>query len=56
VKFLKSYGSDKCIFASDWPILPFDRPLQQIDDLGLSPEVRARFMAGNAIRAFRLPF
>jgi predicted TIM-barrel fold metal-dependent hydrolase len=54
VKFLSSYGSDRCIYASDWPLLPFDGPLAQVGTLGLSPEVSAKFLAGNAIRAFGL--
>jgi predicted TIM-barrel fold metal-dependent hydrolase len=54
LQFLKTYGRDKCIFASDWPILPFDRPLDQVESLGLSDEVKARFLGENAVHAFKL--
>ncbi len=53
-KFLASYGQDKCIHASDWPLLSFDASLDQIDLMGLKPEVKAKFLHGNAIRAFGL--
>lgn len=54
LKFLSSYGQDKCIYASDWPLLDFARPLAEARALGLKPEVEAKFLAGNAIRAFGL--
>jgi predicted TIM-barrel fold metal-dependent hydrolase len=54
VKFMASYGQDRCIYASDWPLLDFGRPVEQIGNLGLPDEVRRKFLAGNAIRAFRL--
>ena len=53
-KFLGGYGQDKCIYASDWPLLDFQRPLAEARALGLSEEVEAKFLAENAIRAFRL--
>lgn len=53
-KFLASFGQDKCIYASDWPVLDFQRPLEQVDVLGLSAEVREKFLVSNAIKAFGL--
>jgi len=53
-KFLSSYGQDKCMFATDWPLLGFDQALDQVDTLELSPAVKAKFLHGNAIRAFGL--
>lgn len=53
-KFLGGYGQDKCIYASDWPLLDFQRPLAAARALGLSDEVEAKFLAENAIRAFGL--
>lgn len=53
-KFLSSYGQDRCLYASDWPLLDFERPLAQVRSMGLSPEVAQKFLAENAIRAFRL--
>ena len=53
-KFLRSYGQDKCIFGTDWPLLDFGSTLAQVDTLELEPAVRTKFLAGNAIRAFGL--
>lgn len=52
--FLTRYGQDRCIYASDWPLLDMERPLRQVEDLNLTEEVRRKFLAENAIRAFRL--
>lgn len=54
VKFMTSYGQDKAIWASDWPMLDFQRALAGLDDLGLSDEVRRKFLHDNCVRAFRL--
>lgn len=53
-KFLSSYGQDKCIFATDWPLLDFEMSLRQLDGLQLPSDVKAKFLHGNAIRAFDL--
>lgn len=54
VKFLSTYGQDRCIYASDWPLLDLKKPIEQVNDLGLSPVVRGKFLASNAHRAFGL--
>jgi predicted TIM-barrel fold metal-dependent hydrolase len=52
--FLTTFGRDKCIWATDWPIIDFDRALDQVDGLGLDEGVRRKFLHDNAIAAFRL--
>jgi len=54
LKYLRTYGQDKCIFATDWPLLDFEQTLAQVDALDLGPEVAGKFLAGNAVRAFDL--
>ena len=55
VHFLRTFGQDKCLFASDWPLLPIARPLGEMDEHCPLPEaVRRKFLRDNAIRAFRL--
>jgi len=54
VKFLSSYGQDKCIFATDWPLLDYNLPLAQVRRLGLEDTVLDKFLCANSIRAFRL--
>ena len=53
--FMKTFGKDKCMFASDWPLLPVARPLEQLDEhCAPSDEVKRKFLRDNAIRAFKL--
>lgn len=52
--FLTTFGREKCIWATDWPILDFGRALDQVDTLGLDEGVRRRFLHDDAVRAFRL--
>ena len=40
--------------GTDFPVLRFERTVQEIDDLGLKPEVRRKFMRDNAIRIYGL--
>jgi predicted TIM-barrel fold metal-dependent hydrolase len=55
VHFLKTFGKDKCLFASDYPVLQWDRLLAELDALQLPDEVRRKFLRENALRAFKLP-
>jgi hypothetical protein len=55
VHFMRTFGQDKCLFASDWPLLPIARPLDQLDQYCELPEAaRRKFLRDNAVRAFRL--
>jgi hypothetical protein len=55
VHFMRSFGQDKCLFASDWPLLPIARCVDQLDEFCPMPEaVRRKFVRDNAIRAFKL--
>jgi predicted TIM-barrel fold metal-dependent hydrolase len=54
VHYIKTYGSDKVLFGTNFPQLSFARCVEQIDALGLPPEPRAKFLYGNARRVFRL--
>jgi predicted TIM-barrel fold metal-dependent hydrolase len=55
VRFLKSFGKTKVCFATDYPLLQWERVLAEVDALALSPEVRERFFRTNALAAFKLP-
>ena len=47
-------NSDKVIFGTDYPVLPFKRTIEDIDALGLKPAVRRKLMRDNAIRIYGL--
>ena len=55
VHFLKTFGKDKVCFATDYPLLQWDRVLPEVESLELPPETRQRFLHDNARKAFRLP-
>ncbi|MBI1814606.1 MAG: amidohydrolase [Deltaproteobacteria bacterium] len=55
VNFLKTFGQDKVCFATDYPLLGFDRVAKEIDEhLGLTPEVKRKFLRENARRILKL--
>ena len=55
VNFINTYGQDKVIFGTDFPVLDFRRTMQEIDALALRPEVRKKLLGANARRVYRLP-
>lgn len=47
-------GTQKVMWGTDWPMQNFAESLQQVDDLGLDPDVRAALIGGNAERILNL--
>jgi predicted TIM-barrel fold metal-dependent hydrolase len=41
---------ERVLFGTDWPMLRYERALEEIDLLGLRPQSRAAYLAGNAER------
>ena len=54
VRYINSYGQDKVIFGSDFPVLRFQRTVEEIDQLDLKSEVRRKFMRDNVVRIYGL--
>lgn len=54
VHYLKTYGKDKVLFATDFPVLPFAKCVAQVDQLDLPEDVRGRFLYRNAQQVFDL--
>lgn len=52
VHYMNSYGSDKVLFGTDWPVIDPRRGVAEVEALGLRPEARAKVMRGNALRVF----
>ncbi len=55
VSYLNSYGQDKVLFGTDFPVLDFAPHHEEIDALDLRPEVRNKLLGANARRVYRLP-
>jgi hypothetical protein len=54
VKFINSYGQDKVMFGTDFPILRFDRTVQEIEALNIRPGPLNKLMRDNANRLYKL--
>ena len=52
VTFMRSYGQDKVLFGTNFPMLAFDDCVSQTSLLNLPKEVEEKFLAGNARRVF----
>ncbi len=53
-KFAGSWGQDKVIWATDYPLLPFQRTLDDVYACGFSNEANRKIVRDNAARVFRL--
>ena len=54
VKFINSYGQDKVIFGTDFPVLPFEQTRADIEALGLKPAALRKLLRENAVRVYKL--
>ena len=54
VNYINSYGQDKVIFGTDFPVLDFERTVAEIDKLGLRETSRRKFMRDNVAKLYRL--
>lgn len=54
VNYINSYGQDKVIFGTDFPVLDFERTVSDIKALGLRDNSVRKFMRENTIRLYKL--
>jgi uncharacterized protein len=54
VRFIDSWGQDKVIFGTDFPVIDFQRAMDEIDALKLRPEARQKLLRDNVLRVYRL--
>ena len=54
VRYIDSYGQDKVIFGTDFPVLQFERTRKEVEALGLRPEAKRKFLRDNAVRIYKL--
>lgn len=54
VRFVKGRGQDKVIWATDYPLLPFRRTLDELEPLGLSETIYRKLVRDNALRVFNM--
>lgn len=54
VHYINTYGQDKVIFGTDFPVLDFERTVAEIDALGLRETSRRKLMRDNVLRVYGL--
>ena len=54
VRFINSYGQDKVLFGTDFPVLDFERTRAEIEALSLKPEAKRKLLRDNARRVYKL--
>ena len=54
VQFIDTWGQDKVLFGTDFPVLDFERVRSEVDSLGLKPESKKKFMRENAKKVFKI--
>ena len=54
IKFMNSYGQDKVLFGTDFPVLDFERTRADFEAITLKPEVKRKVLRDNALRLYRL--
>jgi len=54
VDFVRGWGRDKVIWATDYPLLGFERTLAELEQLGLDDGILRKVVRDNAVRAFGL--
>ena len=54
IHYINTFGQDKVMFGTDFPVLDFERTRQEIEALGLRPEARRKLLRDNAIKVYSL--
>jgi len=54
VHYINTFGQDKVIFGTDFPVLDFVRTRNEIDELDLRPGPKRKLLRDNVIRIYGL--
>ena len=54
VHYINTYGQDKVIFGTDFPVLEFVRTRREIEDMDFRPEPKRKFLRDNVRRIYNL--
>jgi predicted TIM-barrel fold metal-dependent hydrolase len=55
VHYANSYGREKVMFGTDWPVIDPERAVAEVEELGFREESKRLLMRDNALRVFGLP-
>ncbi len=54
VHFINSWGQDKVIFGTDFPVIDIEQAIQEIDALELRPDSKRKLLRENSLRLYKL--
>jgi predicted TIM-barrel fold metal-dependent hydrolase len=54
IHYINTFGQDKVMFGTDFPVLDFKKTMDQISDLNFRPHVLPKFMRETAEKVFKL--
>jgi predicted TIM-barrel fold metal-dependent hydrolase len=54
INFINSWGQDKVMFGTDFPIIDFERATREVDEIGFKEACREKLLWKNAARLYRL--
>lgn len=54
VHYINTYGREKVMFGTDWPVVDPVRAMREIEELGIRPEAKPYLLRENAVRVFKL--
>ena len=54
VHYANSYGKNKVMFGTDWPVIDPVRAVKEVEDLGFREEAKKLIMRDNALKVFNL--
>ena len=55
VHYANSYGQDKFLFGTDWPVIDPETAMTQLDELKFRPAAKRKILRDNALKLFKLP-
>jgi predicted TIM-barrel fold metal-dependent hydrolase len=55
VHYANTYGREKVMFGTDWPVIHPERAMAEVEGLGLDPVAKRMLLRDNALRVFKLP-
>ncbi len=56
VHYANTYGQDKFLFGTDWPVIDPERAIREVDELGFRPAAKRKILRDNALNIFtRMP-
>jgi predicted TIM-barrel fold metal-dependent hydrolase len=54
VDYLSSWGQDKVLFGTDFPVVPYDVARKEMTELGLDPAIARKLENENAVKLYQL--